>query len=100
MDPDIGELVDTLTPHAQQLIQTLGSHNTKISEIVAQQDRTVFDAIQEGLDRANEHATSETHWVGTHVVNRLCSWKCVNTQSRGLKPQLVCLYHYLLFTAF
>ena len=23
------------------------------------QDRTVFDAIQEGLDRANEHATSD-----------------------------------------
>ena len=57
--------MDTLTPHAQQLIQTLGSHNTKISEIVSQKDTTVFDAIQEGLDRANEHATSETHWVGT-----------------------------------
>ena len=57
--------MDNLTPHAQQLIQTLGSHNTKVSEIVSQKDRTVFDAIQEGLDRANEHATSETQWVST-----------------------------------
>ena len=73
MDPDTGEPVDTLTPHAQQQIQTLGSH--KVSEIVAQQDRAVFDAIQEGLDRANEHATSETHWVGMYseqVVQESC----------------------------
>ena len=67
--------MDTLTPHAQQQIQTLGSHNTKVSEIVAQQDRAVFDAIQEGLDSANEHATSETHWVGMYseqVVQESC----------------------------
>ena len=60
------------------------------------QDRTVFDTIQEGLDRANEHATSEAQWVGTHCSEQVVqeSQKCVNTQSRGLKPQLVCLYHY------
>ena len=63
MDPDTGKSLDTLTPQAKQLIQDLGSQNTKVSEIVAQEDRAVFTAIQEGLDRANEHATSRAQKV-------------------------------------
>ena len=51
MNPDTGEPQDTVTKHTKQLIQALGSHNTKISEIVFQQDRAVFTAIQKVLDR-------------------------------------------------
>ena len=64
MDPGTREPLDTLTPHAQQQIQTLGSHNTKVSQIVALEDRAVFTAIQKGLDRVNEHATSQAQKVG------------------------------------
>ena len=63
MDPDTGSPLDTLTPQTQQLIQDLGSQNTKVSKIIAQ-DRAVFAAIQEGLDRANQHATSRARKVG------------------------------------
>ena len=51
MNPDTGEPQDTVTKHTKQLIQALGSHNTKISEIVVQQDKAVFTAIWKGLDR-------------------------------------------------
>ena len=68
MDPDTGKSLDTLTPQAQQLIQNVGSRNTKVSEIVAQEDRAVFTAIQEGLDRANEQATSRAQRVGVPSV--------------------------------
>ena len=54
MDPDTREPEDTLVPQAQQLIQKCGSHNTSICEIVIQQDKAVFKAIQEGLDKINE----------------------------------------------
>ena len=65
MDKETEKPLDILTPQAQQLIQNRGSRNTKISEIIAQKDRAVFTAIQEGLDRVNERATSEAHKVGT-----------------------------------
>ena len=73
MDPDTGKSLDTLTPQAKQLIQDLGSQNTKASEIVAQEDRAVFTAIQEGLDRANEHATSRAQKVGI-LLDRMGLW--------------------------
>jgi len=65
MDPDTGEPKDSLIPQARQMIENLGSRNTKVSEIVAEEDRAVFTAIQEGLDRANEAATSRAQRVGT-----------------------------------
>jgi len=63
MDPDTGEPKDSLIPQARQMIENLGSRNTKVSEIVAEEDRAVFTAIQEGLDRANEAATSRAQRV-------------------------------------
>ena len=65
MDKDTEKPLDILTPQAQQMIQTLGSQNTRISEIIAQEDRAVFTAIQKGVDRVNEHATSSAQKVGT-----------------------------------
>ena len=65
MDKDTERPLDILTPQAQQMIQTLGSQNTRISEIIVQEDRAVFTAIQKGVDRVNERATSQAQKVGT-----------------------------------
>ena len=67
MDPKTAEFLDTLSPKAQQMIQALGSRSTKVSEILQKEDRAVFTAIQEGLDKANEHATSQAQMVGIPV---------------------------------
>ena len=65
MDKDTEKPLDILTPQAQQVIKTLGSQNTRISEIIAQEDRAVFTAIQKGVDRVNERATSQAQKVDT-----------------------------------
>ena len=71
MDSDTGQPLDTLTSQAQHQIQALGSHNTKVSDIIAQKDPAVFTAIQEGLDRANEHAPSRAQEVGILCIANL-----------------------------
>jgi len=63
MDPDTGEPQDELLPQAKQAVADLGSQCTKVSEIVEQKDKAVFTAIQDGLDRANEHAVSRAQRV-------------------------------------
>ena len=65
MDPYTEEPRDILTPQAQQIIQTLGSHITNGSEIVAQKDPAIFIAIQEGVNRANEYASIPEQKVHT-----------------------------------
>ena len=75
MDQDTEKPLDILTTQAQQMIQTLGSQNSEISEIIIQEDRAVFTAIQKGLDRVNERATSKVHKAGIpcNVQARHCS---------------------------
>ena len=63
MDPYTGEPQDTLTPKAQQLIQDLGSRNTKVFDIVAEPDKAVVEAIQKGLRKVNEKVTSQARRV-------------------------------------
>ena len=53
-DPQTGKPLDTLTPAALAQISQLGSHCTRASEIVRLKDEVVYDAIQRGIDRANE----------------------------------------------
>ena len=84
MDSDTRQSLDTLTSQAQHQIQTLGSHNTRVSDIIAEEDRAVFIAIQGGLDRANKHATCQAQKVGILCIANLStlpSWRvqCVNT---------------------
>ena len=71
MDSDTDQPLDTLTSQAQHQIHTLGSHNTRVSDIIAQKDPAVFTAIQEGLDRANEHAPSRAQEVGILCIANL-----------------------------
>ena len=70
MDPKTEEFLDTLTPQAQRMIQALGSRSTMVSEILQKEDQAVFTAIQEGLDKANEHATSRAQKVGIPVLSQ------------------------------
>ena len=63
MDPNTGEPLNTLTPKAQQLIQDLGSRNTKVFDIVAEPDKAVGEAIQKGLRKVNEEDTSQAQRV-------------------------------------
>ena len=64
MDPKTDKPLDTLTLLAQHQIQELGCHTNNVSEIVDKKDPAVFTAIQEGLERANQHATSRAEKVG------------------------------------
>ena len=69
MNPDTAEPEDDISPNAVKLIAALGSSCTKVSEIIQQKDEKVFKAIQAGLDRANENATSRAQRVRTHKLN-------------------------------
>ena len=51
------------------MIQAVGSCNTKVSEILLKEDRAVFSAIQEGLDKANVDASSRAQMVGIPSVS-------------------------------
>eukprot|EP00731_Ephydatia_muelleri_P030993 Em0022g507a len=62
-DSRTGDPTDKLTPHAQRLVKQLGSSCTSVATIIETKDRAVFQAIQEGLDRANRSAASDAHIV-------------------------------------
>ena len=68
MDPKTGQFLDTLTPQAKQMVKAIGSCNIKVSDVLYLEDRAVFTAIREGLDKANEHATSQAHKVSISVL--------------------------------
>ena len=63
VDLDTQEPSDDLTPEAMKEISLLGSSATKVSEIIENQDRPIFDAIQKGIDKANEGAVSNAQRV-------------------------------------
>ena len=97
MDPDTGEPMDTLTKHAQQQIQTLGSRSTNVSEIVAQKERAVFDVIQEGLDRVNTHADSSAQKVSILCIadlSTLLSRNVLTLASTSALAVFVCTVSY------
>ena len=50
--------VHTLSPLLQCTMDS-----DKVSKIVAENDQAVFTAIWEGVERANECATSQQYWV-------------------------------------
>ena len=64
MDLDTGEPTDEIEAGAIELVAALGCSATKVSQIVDNQERAVFSAIQEGIDRANNAATSTAQTVG------------------------------------
>ena len=63
VDPDTGEPQDELLPRAKQMIAELGSSCTTVSEIIGKKEEAVYRAIQEGIERANQHAVSRAQRV-------------------------------------
>ena len=68
VDPSTGMPTDNLDPSAIQIISSLGSSSTKVSEIIICQDRAVFAAIQQGIDKANEEAGSHPQKVQKFTI--------------------------------
>ena len=69
MDPETGEPTDTLAPLAKNMIESLGSRCTTVSSVIDSKDRAVFTAITEGLERANQQATSNAQKVSMLCVH-------------------------------
>ncbi|XP_035269950.1 long-chain-fatty-acid--CoA ligase ACSBG2 isoform X1 [Anguilla anguilla] len=68
VNEDSGAPEDELTEEAVALCQRLGSSATRVSEIAGGRDRAVHAAIQEGINRVNEHATSNAQRIQKWTV--------------------------------
>lgn len=65
---ETGAPEDELTPEAVELCRKLGSNSTRVSEIAGGRDRVVHAAIQEGINRVNEKATSNAQRIQKWTV--------------------------------
>lgn len=65
---DNGEPTDRLSPEAVDFSRRLGVAATKVSEVLANKEPAIFNAIQEGLERVNAKATSNAQKVQKFVV--------------------------------
>ncbi|XP_067872506.1 long-chain-fatty-acid--CoA ligase ACSBG2 isoform X1 [Heterodontus francisci] len=63
VNSDTGEPQDDLTEEAIQFCQQIGCKATKVLEIIASKDVDVFGAIQEGINRVNEQASSNAQRI-------------------------------------
>ncbi|CAL8306728.1 unnamed protein product [Lota lota] len=60
---ETGLAMDELTDEAVEVCRKLGSSATRVSEVSGGRDRAVHAAIQEGINRVNEHAASNAQRV-------------------------------------
>ena len=68
MNGETGAPEDELTPEAVELCRRLGSNATRVSEVAGGRDRLVHAAIQEGVTRVNEAATSNAQRIQKWIV--------------------------------
>ncbi|XP_076580356.1 long-chain-fatty-acid--CoA ligase ACSBG2 [Chaetodon auriga] len=68
VNADSGEPEDELTPEAVEFCRRLGSNATRVSEIAGGRDRAIHAAIQEGINRANEKATSNAQRIQKWII--------------------------------
>lgn len=68
MNAESGEPEDELTPEAVELCRKLGSNATRVSEIASGRERAIHTAIQEGINRVNEKATSNAQRIQKWIV--------------------------------
>ncbi|XP_068694662.1 long-chain-fatty-acid--CoA ligase ACSBG2-like isoform X2 [Montipora foliosa] len=68
VNPDTGVPSDDLTPLAIKYCQSIGSNAKTVSEVLSTKDENVMKAIQEGIDRANEHAVSRAQKVQKFII--------------------------------
>lgn len=57
-----------MTPEAVEFCRRLGSKATRVSELTCSQDRAVYAAIQEGINRVNEKSASNAQRVQKWTV--------------------------------
>ncbi|KAM6944713.1 long-chain-fatty-acid--CoA ligase ACSBG2-like isoform 1-T2 [Lycodopsis pacificus] len=65
---DSGEPTDELSPEALIFCQQHNVTATKVSEIVANKEPALYQAIQEGMDRSNARATSNAQKIQKWVI--------------------------------
>ncbi|KAM3876318.1 long-chain-fatty-acid--CoA ligase ACSBG2 [Diretmus argenteus] len=65
---ETGAPEDELTAEAVDLCKKLGSNATRVSEISGGRDRVIHAAIQKGINRVNEKATSNAQRIQKWVV--------------------------------
>lgn len=68
VNAETGDPEDELTPEAIELCRKLGSNATRISDIAGGRDRAVHAAIQEGINRVNEKATSNAQRIQKWII--------------------------------
>ncbi|XP_053091882.1 long-chain-fatty-acid--CoA ligase ACSBG2 isoform X1 [Pangasianodon hypophthalmus] len=68
LNGDTGAPEDELTPEAVDWCRKLGSSSTRVSEICGGRDRLVHAAIQDGINRVNENATSNAQRIQKFIV--------------------------------
>lgn len=68
VNAESGEPEDELTAEAVEICRKLGSNATKVSEVASGRDRAVHTAIQEGINRVNESATSNAQRIQKWII--------------------------------
>ena len=58
VDPATAAPLDSLTPESRDWCKARGSPVTTVSEILEGGDKNLIKGIQDGIDKANEHAIS------------------------------------------
>ncbi|XP_071769507.1 long-chain-fatty-acid--CoA ligase ACSBG2 isoform X1 [Centroberyx gerrardi] len=65
---DTGAPEDELTAEAVELCRRMGSNAARVSDLSGGRDRAVHAAIQEGINRVNENATSNAQRIQKWIV--------------------------------
>ncbi|XP_058493989.1 long-chain-fatty-acid--CoA ligase ACSBG2-like isoform X1 [Solea solea] len=68
VNADTGEPEDELSSEAVQFCRKAGSNATRVSDIAGGRDQAVYAAIQEGITRVNEKATSNAQRIQKWIV--------------------------------
>lgn len=63
MNAETAEPLDDVTPEVITWLLSLNCKFTKVSEVVANRPKEVFEAIQIGIDRANKKAISNAQKI-------------------------------------
>lgn len=69
-DTETMEPTEELSPEAVEFCRQLGSQATKVSDIVGGEDKEVYRAIQEGIDRVNSAAISNAQRIQKWTILR------------------------------
>lgn len=68
VNAETGAPEDELTPEVIELCSKLGSSATRVSEIAGGRDRAIQAAIQDGINRVNEKATSNAQRIQKWLI--------------------------------